>query len=115
MSSETSERRSGINLAKLTNSLGIDLLQLDGNDVNKYAKMLFSLKNKNGPKVIEIKVKMLNNHHGVTPGWPEDKKIIDLNNGLILKKNLLDPAFISIKYLKQSDLKKIKKFENKYL
>jgi len=115
MSSEIPERRSGINLAKLTNSLGIDLLKLDGNDVNKYANLLFSLKKKIGPKVIEIKVKMLNNHHGLTPGWPDDKKIIDLKNGLILKKNIMDPAFLSLKYLKRSDLEKLKKFKNKYL
>ena len=95
--------------------MGIDLLKLDGNDVNKYANLLFSLKKKNGPKVIEIKVKMLNNHHGLTPGWPDDKKIIDLKNGLILKKNIMDPAFLSLKYLKRSDLEKLKKFKNKYL
>ena len=115
MSSEILQRRSVIDLKRLVSSLGIDMLKLDGNDVNSYAKALYSLKNKNGPKVIEFKVKMFNNHHGVTPGWPEDKKIIDLSNGLIFKKDITDPVFVSLKHLKKYDFKKIKEFKDKYL
>lgn len=115
MSSEILQRRSAINLQQLSKSLGVDFLNLEGNNVNNYAKTLYFLKKKQGPKVIEFKVKMFNNHHGVTPGWPSDNKIIDLNNGLIIKKDATDPAFLSLKYLKHKDLEMLRTFKKKYL
>jgi hypothetical protein len=38
---------------------------------------------------------MFNRHAGATPGFPGDPLNIDLNNGLVIKNNMSDPAYLS--------------------
>lgn len=103
MASTIQDRRINFNIKKLAEALDVGYYKIQGNDVFKYFKNISKIKKKiikkSIPSIVEVKVKMFNNHYGQTPGWPDDDKIIDSKNGLILRQNEEDPVYISKKYL----------------
>ena len=47
---------------------------------------------------------MFNRHAGPTPGWPSDPLKINIDDGLVIKKNKLDPVFISQNYISEKEI-----------
>lgn len=99
MGSKIKERRDNIDLELLSKAYGCDYFLLDSRNVIDYSKKLISIKKKikknPSPWIVEIKTTMFNRHAGATPGFPGDPLNIDLNNGLVIKNNMSDPAYLS--------------------
>ena len=107
-----SERRIHIDLEKMTDSLGIKYIRLEGNDTGKYLDELqsvrnFSLKN-NKPICVEVILKTLGDRRNPpSPEYP-DGKYINYHAGpthtvnlfeekpdIILCSNSFDPLFVT--------------------
>jgi pyruvate dehydrogenase E1 component alpha subunit len=99
MASKIKERRDNIDLELLSRAYGCNYFLLDSRNVIDYSKKLLIIKKKikknPSPVIVEIKTTMFNRHAGVTPGFPGDPLDIDLNKGLVIKNNVLDPAYLS--------------------
>jgi TPP-dependent pyruvate/acetoin dehydrogenase alpha subunit len=119
MASKIKERRDNIDLELLSKAYGCSYLLLDSRNVIDYSKKLLIIKKKikknPSPFIIEIKTTMFNRHAGATPGFPGDPLDIDLNKGLIIKNNALDPAFLSSCILGELTTNKIAIKIKKYL
>ena len=98
MASQISERRCSIDLSAICESVDIEYLFLNGNDVNSYAQQMALVKAQQqisaDPCVVEVNTSLLNQHSGPTPGWPGDSMQVDIKNGLIIKNDLSDPLFV---------------------
>jgi TPP-dependent pyruvate/acetoin dehydrogenase alpha subunit len=99
MASKIKERRDDIDLELLSKAYGCGYFLLDSRNVIDYSKKLLGIKKKikkkPSPYIVEIKTTMFNRHAGATPGFPGDPLNIDLNNGLVIQNNMLDPAYLS--------------------
>ena len=98
MASTTSERRCDIDLLQFCKSIGINYLQLAGNDVQTYVAEFKTLagivKTTMTPAVVEVKTTLLNQHAGPTPGWPSDLMQVDISRGLVIEETASDPIFV---------------------
>lgn len=104
MSSTIEERRCPISLTTMCAGLGIPFRRLSGNDVADYVAAFracrASLLQETTPLGVEVELAALNQHAGPTPGWPDDPKSIDLENGLIVERSVNDPVFVLEQRLK---------------
>jgi TPP-dependent pyruvate/acetoin dehydrogenase alpha subunit len=98
MSSTIDQRRCGIALNKLCESLDVTYLALDGNDIVSYAENLRALRDdveaSRRPAVIEVHIALMNQHAGPTPGWPTDPLSIELAAGLVIRDDASDPIAV---------------------
>lgn len=98
MASTISGRRCEIDLSLFCESIGVNYLQLDTNDVQSYVAefraLKDSVKNNKFPAVIEVKTILLNQHAGPTPGWPTDPMQVDISCGLVINESASDPIFV---------------------
>ena len=98
MASTTSERRCDIDLLQFCKSMGINYLQLAGNDIQTYVAEFKTLagivKTTMTPAVVEVKTTLLNQHAGPTPGWPSDLMQVDILRGLVIEETASDPIFV---------------------
>ena len=86
-----SERRKGISLQKIAQSLGINYYFLSGK-AKDFNSMFYKIFSGTFPAICEVGLDTFNNHHGGTPGWDEDPKSINYEDGLFLNfDNLVDP------------------------
>jgi TPP-dependent pyruvate/acetoin dehydrogenase alpha subunit len=119
MASKIKERRDNIDLELLSRAYGCNYFLLDSRNVIDYSKKLLIIKKKikknPSPVIVEIKTTMFNRHAGVTPGFPGDPLDIDLNKGLVIKNNVLDPAYLSSSILGELITNKIAFKIKKYL
>lgn len=105
------ERRTPIDLEKLSGSLGIEYLKLEGNDVDNYLTVLKNARQKSletcEPVSIEVVLKTLGDRRNPpTPEYPDGKYInyhagpsstVDVTgnfHGAILRDNSDDPIFV---------------------
>lgn len=113
MASTISQRRENIKIKKIAEAYDINYLYLSSRNAHDYYIKIMNFKKKiiknKKPGIIEIKTEMFNNHVGPTPGWPSDLAKIDINKELVIKKNKLDPIFISKCFIKKRDVMKIHK------
>ena len=93
MSSEISDRRCNINLYKIASALELDFLKLDNNEYLNMKSLLSNKLNNRKPLIIEATINTFNNHAGPTPGWQNDKRDININNGLIVRHSKEDPIY----------------------
>lgn len=110
MSSEISERRCNINLHKVANALELEFLKLEDNEYWNMKRLLSNKLNKGKPLIVEAKIKTFNNHAGPTPGWHNDKRKININNGLIVKYSKDDPIYNLHRKISTSLYEKFSKF-----
>jgi pyruvate dehydrogenase E1 component alpha subunit len=98
MASTIKERRHNIDLRKICKSMNIDYLNYNQheafNKVNLIQTILLKNRKEKDLCVLEFNVETFNGHCGKSPGWPEDPKNIDLQNGIIIKKSNRDIVFI---------------------
>jgi TPP-dependent pyruvate/acetoin dehydrogenase alpha subunit len=107
-----SERRIPIDLEKMTASIGIEYLRLEGNDASNYIKRLKEVRNNvvvnHNPICVEVILKTLGDRRNPpTPEYPEGKYInyhagpshtVDLSGetqGLLLRNDFHDPVFVA--------------------
>jgi pyruvate dehydrogenase E1 component alpha subunit len=108
MASTIKERRQNIKIKKISEAYDTNYLFLSSRNANDYFNKIINLKKKviknKKPAIIEIKTKMFNRHAGPTPGWPSDPLKINIDDGLVIKKNKLDPVFISQNYISKKEI-----------
>ena len=119
MASTIKERRINLNIKKICNLFNIDYLKLSNNNVADYYKKLLKIKKniikQSKPAIVEVKIKMFNNHYGQTPGWIDDPKVIDFKNGLVIDRSNSDPCNVSLSKLKNKTINFINKDFKNYL
>jgi pyruvate dehydrogenase E1 component alpha subunit len=113
MSSTIRQRREDIKIKKIAEAYDVNYLYLSSRNAHDYYKKIMNfkkiiIKNKR-PGIIEIKTTMFNNHVGATPGWSSDPVKINIEKNLIIKKNKLDPAFVSKFFINKKDIIEIHK------
>jgi pyruvate dehydrogenase E1 component alpha subunit len=118
------ERRTPIDLQKLTESVGVTYLQLDNNNTNSYIKTLQQARNKclntNEPVCIEVILKTLGDRRNPpSPEYPEGKYInyhagpsptVDVSadfHGALLRDNADDPIYVVLQEIGTEKLKTI--------
>ena len=98
MVSSISERRCEIDLGKLTSSIGIPFLQLEGNNLDSYIAEMRRMREKivsdNTPACVEVKTSLLNQHAGPTPGWPTDPLNVEFTEDLLIADAPNDPLAV---------------------
>lgn len=103
MSSTIEQRRCGIKIDKICEAVDITYRHFSGNDVFEYALALNELRtemnSQSTPACIEVKLSLLNQHAGPTPGWATDPMNVDLKNGLLLCNTDQDPIHVLRKKL----------------
>lgn len=119
-----SERRSQIDIEKLSNSLGIDYIRLEKNNVNNYLNILkkareFSINN-NEPICIEVCLKTLGDRRNPPSVEHPNGKYINYHagpstvvnitenfHGALLQYNYDDPIFVALEEIGENSLQKI--------
>jgi TPP-dependent pyruvate/acetoin dehydrogenase alpha subunit len=103
------ERRKPLNLKVLAKAVGCKYLYLHSNNAFDYLlKLRIAIKqniNKPTPLIVESKIETLGSYEVTNPvrrvvNYHSGKLSIELNNGVILKQNIDDPAWVSAKKLK---------------
>lgn len=95
MSSTIQERRCEIHIDKFCSSLEIPYYYAEGNDFftlkSTLSDIVSDIRQDRNPICLEVNLIPWNNHAGATPGWPSDKKMIDIHDGIYLSENDDDP------------------------
>lgn len=98
MASTIAERRKPISVGTVCEGYGVSYSSLEGNHVGQYAEALKQIRqtilDKGEPAVLEVSLELMNRHAGATPGWPTDPMQLDLKNGLVVREDDKDPAFV---------------------
>lgn len=117
MSTKIDQRRCPIDISLLAKSLGVDYLELKGNDPYEYIKVLKGKReqsiSRSSPVCVEVKVATLGDWRLKTPENPEGEFInyhagpapeVSLNEWPTLRQNDEDPVFALIKHFDKSVL-----------
>jgi TPP-dependent pyruvate/acetoin dehydrogenase alpha subunit len=110
MSSTISERRCAIDLQSLSTAINCSYEMLEHNDVENYSARLSAVRDAvqvNRPCIVEVNIKMFNQHHGPTPGWPTDPLNISLSDGLIIENASTDPIYVFHQKVGDADYDKL--------
>lgn len=96
MSSTIEQRRSNIDLSKISAGAGLSFHRANGAILADSIATLADARASAAsgiPACVELEISTFNQHSGPTPGWPGDPLSISLENGLIVKENAADPVF----------------------
>ena len=97
LASSIAQRRCPISISDMCAAVDMPFFELRGNNVWEYYEFLCMARQTvatASPSCIEVHLKAINNHAGPTPGWPEDTKDINLENGLVVEQSSNDPVFV---------------------
>ena len=98
MSSTIEQRRCEIKVDKICAAVNLEYQSLTSNDVFEYATALAGLRATidatSTPACVEVKLTLMNQHAGPTPGWATDPMNVDLSNGLVVRDATQDPIYV---------------------
>ena len=96
MSSTIAQRRSPIELSHICAGLGYGYFRASGAILAEVRSVLdrARVSAANGaPACVELEIATFCQHAGPTPGWPDDPRRIDINDGLLVQDSPADPVY----------------------
>ena len=96
MSSTISQRRSSVDLSQVCAGVGFRYFNAPGAILSKVSVALGAARESAAagvPACVELNLSTFCQHAGPTPGWPDDPRRIDIEDGLLLEDTPKDPLY----------------------
>jgi pyruvate dehydrogenase E1 component alpha subunit len=96
MSSTISQRRSSVDLSQVCAGVGFRYFNAPGAVLSDVTVVLHAARESaaaGAPACVELNLSTFCQHAGPTPGWPDDPRRIDIEDGLLVEDTPQDPLY----------------------